>query len=147
MPIAVLTLLIGIAILGYAIWCTIVSIRNQSWPEVEAVIVSATVEEEYNEGTYYKPKITYRYSVNGSEFIGWRIKVAEGMTSSSPRRPQRIVAKYPMGTTVRAKYSPTDPSLSVLEPGPNFSIVMLFLFAYIITGTGWNWLTGAVILN
>ena len=147
MPIAVLILLIGIAILAYAIWCAIVSIRNRSWPEVEAVIVSANVEEEYNEGIYYKAKITYRYSVNGFDFIGSRIKIAEDMTYSSPRRPQRIVAKYPKGTTLRAKYSPTDPSLSVLESGPNFSIVMLFLVAHIIIVMAWNWLTGAVILE
>lgn len=147
LPIAVVTLAIGIVILGYAIWCLIVSIRILTWPSVEALIVSATIEEEYNEGVCYRSKITYRYLIDEHEFTSSRIRIGPERLSGSQKFPQKVIAKYPAGTRVRAWYSPKDPSRSVLERGANFSIVFLIFGAYVFIVSAWNWLIGAVILG
>jgi hypothetical protein len=91
-PIAVAMLLIGTALMGYCIWCLAISLRSRSWPEVEATILSATVEEVHDEGVRYSSQIAYRYCVAGRDLTSSRVRIGSQILSGSPRRSQKHVS-------------------------------------------------------
>jgi hypothetical protein len=147
LPIAVTLLLLGAALVGYTLWCLVVSFRSRSWPEVAATVVSARVVENRDEGTRYEFQMSYRYSIDGREFTSSRVRIGGQILSGSPGSPNKQMSAYPPGKKIRVHYCPTNPSLSVLEPGPHFPDLLLLVLESVIVTNAWNLLTGAVILK
>src|SRR5262245_31432266 len=101
---------------GMCIACVIPvwkSLVAQNWVETPCTIVSSAVASKMDsDGTSYAPEIHYHYSLDGGEFKGDQYSF---MTLWSERNwAQRIVDRYPAGSTSVCYYNPKNPGQSVL---------------------------------
>ena len=89
-----------------------------NWLYVQGVVTSSSVHEyEYDDSDGYdhegyRAKVFYSYSLNEISYIGNR--VAYGALDSEA---YSIVHRYPVGKNINVYIKPSDPNVSVLEPG------------------------------
>lgn len=149
-------LIFGLIILIFAIQTSIVSIESEDWPTAEGIITSSMIdsyeERDTSTGdddfpptytTYYEPKITYSYSVNGAEYSSDKISFSRTRFVIQSDA-QEVIEKYSTGTNVTVYYNPDNPSEAVLEPGIQNSggmicgtigaVVFIILGALIVLG-------------
>jgi hypothetical protein len=87
--------------------------KQRDWHQVEGVVLSSSVH--WGGGTAV-PDIHYEYTYEGRKFRADRFRSFElHMSFGSPSRD--IVARYPVGKSVRVYVNPKDPYFSVLVPG------------------------------
>jgi hypothetical protein len=91
----------------------------QQWPSVTGTITeSTTVGSFQNCGRgrtwIEEPKVSYTYTVEGQEFTGHTIAIAEMDTASKQAALDKI-APYPVGQEVPVFYNPKSPDDAVLE--------------------------------
>lgn len=92
---------------------------SQFWQEGEGVVGAAEVErivrrDEDSRIITYLPRVTYTYTVEGSEFRGDQIGFGK-FEFSTAKNAEALVDKYPVGRKVKVFYNPLDPQESVLE--------------------------------
>lgn len=110
----------------------------REWPSTEGEILSGKVTEhrvrelpftrrEYYRGDRYQYRysssISYRYTVDGQEFVSSQISMAKKFDSYFSTLPGRgdaayegsWLAKYPVGKHVSVYYDPNDPANALLE--------------------------------
>lgn len=107
---------------------------SSDWPIVRGVIDSSWVESQADsEGsTTYDAEVVYRYTVEGVDHLGNRIRFGE-ISTSDPGDAQEIVNRYPVDLEVAVYFDRADPGDSVLEPGvhlstwavPGFGVIFL----------------------
>ena len=70
----------------------------------------------YNQRTSFFPNISYRYEVNGKEYVNDQYAQRASLVN---RRSlvERTVKKYPVGSKVTVFYDPQDPQVAYLEKG------------------------------
>ncbi len=114
--------------------------RSTNWPTTPGIVTESYVlRNNEEEGTFYIPRIHYRYRVNGKEYLGTRITTGQGSESLDREAAAKIVAQYPEGSRVTVYHHPRRPGYSVLEPGrgPGNWIVLIFLLACLIAAAIW----------
>jgi hypothetical protein len=93
---------------------------SEDWPSTEGVIITSEVKTDFGKSDDVDPKhnaaITYRYTVDGTEYTGERISFA-GQTFLKKGRADSLVMRYNVGKRVKVYYNPKTPHVSVLEPG------------------------------
>jgi len=90
---------------------------SNSWPVVQGKILSSEVGSYLSRSAMrYIPKISYEFEVDGEVFTGKKVMFAD-VESSSKGSPQRLVSKYPQGSSADVYYKPENPAVSVLLPG------------------------------
>ena len=147
-PIAIILIVICLALMAYLFWSLVNGIRAAGWPEVEGVVVKSFVEEERDDGTRHRARITYRYKVGEVEYTGSRIRFGrEEVVSRSARKASSFVANYPVGARTLIRYHPHRPSVSVLQTGVSGAIIFGFGAVAVILLNGWNALVGNVVLK
>jgi hypothetical protein len=86
-----------------------------SWDETPCVIESSTLHyETSDDGTTYRPDITYSYAYGDGDYYGSRYTFAEG-TSSGRNRHQKAVDRYRPGNRAVCYVNPNNPEESVLS--------------------------------
>ena len=118
-------------------------LSSRNWLATQGRITFASIDtrrstDEDGTSTSYGAAILYSYHVSGQEFQGARRTFSDVRTSSI-KRAQRILERYPQGSSVTVYYHPEDPSLSVLEPGVGWfsyigGIIVFGLFVFGILG-------------
>ena len=78
-----------------------------------------------------RPKIMYRYHLDGNNYESSRIVVG-GMWETSGNGPAQLVRQFPTGAVARAVVDPTDPSYSVLIPGIRVHQILATFFGVVI---------------
>jgi hypothetical protein len=133
-------IVIGAAMIGYAIRMTGRARQSLSWPSTEGEIAHSavlykteTAATTSNAGTY-QADISYRYKVNGVNYSSSQISLLD--FSSTAARAESIVRNYPDKSTVRVYYNPSDFSESVLEPGGAGGINLLYAIGGIFATAG-----------
>jgi hypothetical protein len=151
-PLSVLALVIGG--FGLAILAIVASSLREAavmkrWPIAEGRVLSARVEEyrkSVSRGvggararlTLYRPVLLYEYRVTEKRFQGTRVAQSPGLDRGVPEFAQKVVERYPNGSTVAVRYNPKRPDESVLEPrvpaswifGAAIGVTLLVLAAY-----------------
>jgi len=113
------------------------SFLSRSWPVVRGTVEIAKLQVDSTDGGFsYNAKIMYRYKVKGHEFIGTRIKFGDTAYAWS-WLARRLLQKYPPGTTINVRYSPHNPSLSVLDSAFSLSLYWI-LFGLFIGAVAWT---------
>ena len=137
---SVVFIVIGGAMISYAIRMTGRARQSLSWPSTEGEIAHSAVLYETdtaaatsNAGTY-KADISYRYKVKGVNYSSSKISLLD--YSSTGGRAENIVRNYPDKSTVRVYYNPSDFSESVLEPGSTGGISLLYVIGGIFATGG-----------
>jgi hypothetical protein len=112
---------IGTGILTWTAINFVYALLSRSWPKaIGAVIASDLRRSRDSEGGYlYRAEVSYRYSVDGQEFVATRSRFGDRLEVSWSAAAANLVRRYPVGTAVHVHYDPTDPSEAVLEPGIN----------------------------
>jgi hypothetical protein len=129
MIIGIIIVIVGFYFVTHQIPAITTGLQSQSWKTTTATVLSSrwlthhATGDEYNQtyegkGYMHTPEIAYSYSVKGRKFSANRYQFGDtGRRSVNEIRG--IVARYPVGRTVRVTYNPSDPSQSALEPGVN----------------------------
>ncbi len=96
--------------------------KSRNWPIAEGTVLDSSMEahqsrdEDGDIRTTYGVTIQFKYLVDGQEFQGNR-RTFSNVRTSSARRTEKILERYPPGGSVSVYYDPDDHSSSVLEPG------------------------------
>lgn len=104
------------------------------WPAVAATIVTSEVILDTDGGTSYEARVAYRYGFGGQEHKGKRIRFGDVFSLNFPSVAHASERKYRAGTTVPVRVNPTNPRVSVLEPGIN-----IFCIASILVSLFFLW--------
>jgi hypothetical protein len=132
---------IGAAILLYARSIAGKARRSLSWPSTEGMISHSAVlyrpgagSDDRDPGTY-APDVCYRYKVRGMSYSSSTITLAD--FSSTARRAQSIIDRYPDQSSVVVYYNPADPAESLLERGAPTGLTLFYLIggAFAVAGT------------
>ncbi|MBN1581564.1 MAG: DUF3592 domain-containing protein [Anaerolineae bacterium] len=89
---------------------------SQDWPSVTGEVIKSRVEVMGGERTTVRPRIVYKYTVDGQQYQGDQIRAGDKFWSV--RRSQdayKLIDHYPVGATVVVYYNPVDPAESALE--------------------------------
>ncbi len=99
---------------------------SESWPSVLGEITTSEIARYTSSGeTMYSANIHYVYKVENKEYGGSNITSSDGSTSVQSF-VKKDLKKYPVGKQVKVYYDPLFPESSLLEPGVNFWIGLLF---------------------
>lgn len=111
-----------------------------NWPIAPATILSSEVREHHQYDsdrasgrTTYEPAVKYEYSVMGLLHTGSRISFGDKKTSR--KKAGEIVAQYPVGMQVSARYNPEKVEETVLETSARGSTGnLIFGILFILIG-------------
>jgi hypothetical protein len=143
----IIVLVIGLVVLVKFGRDILLGQKSRSWPKVSGTIIQSILEthhqtdDEGDTSTTYGVSVHYRYTVSGQEFQGRRRTFSDVRTSSR-RRTEAILARYPQGGTVDVYYDPEDPSSCVLETGVGGSAYVFLAFAIVLVLVGLAGLLG-----
>jgi hypothetical protein len=103
------------------------------WPKAHGTVVVSTVSLSNG----YFPEVEYRYVHEGRSYYG--IDVNSGAVGRVSRSDvERIIAKYPVGSSVVVFVNPREPHNAVLEPGGDrFYPILFFIIGaiFVLSGT------------
>lgn len=117
-------LLVGIS-LCVAAWAVYQVRRARlqfAWNRQTATVRSATLEL----GKGFYANIEYEYLCEGRRIRGLQLQTLE-VSLPWPTSAQRMIEKYPVGSTITIYVDPNDPGNAVIEPGGDPKYLPLFL--------------------
>lgn len=100
----------------------------ESYSHVQGTVVSGTITSTRGSKgrVYYHPDITYRYTVNGLGYTGFRYRYDDHPNDYGS--VYAIVNGHPAGSTVDVYYNPLDAPDSLLSPGVDGRDMFLAFF-------------------
>ena len=118
------------------------AVDSEAWPIVEGEIEETGVLAEPGAQTaaLYTPMVRYHYRVGGVQHVSNRVAFGGVVSMSFRSWAQGIVARYRDQKTVRVHVCPTDPELSVLEPGLHWTSWMVPIVFAVFLGLGLRYL-------
>ncbi len=149
-----LALILALSGLGAVVWACVLAARALStarWPSVDGSIVEVGVltdmEMRPRGGMYgaprpttvSKPVVRYTYRVGDQTYTNDRLQF-RSTRSDTLRAAQRAVDAYEKGQAVKVYVSPSDPSISVLEPGLHWNHVARIAMACVALVVGVVWM-------
>jgi hypothetical protein len=90
------------------------------------VVPRETTDRKGRRRTDYYPVVEYTYVVDGQSYKGTRFRFWPWGTSN-PDQWQRMVADFQTARPPTVRYKPSEPSVSVVVPGPDGLDVLLVL--------------------
>jgi hypothetical protein len=131
----------GVASLVWSAWVAYLAVMSRRWPQVEATIVVSDLQRSRDSdgGYFYRPEVSYRYSVDGKEFVGSRTRFGLTVATSWSAPAVRVVQQYKVNSLVAVHYDPDEPEESVLENGIHAMVFAGFALgaALLIVGVFW----------
>jgi hypothetical protein len=123
---------------------TVRSIRKirkmQEWPRTSGQITESGVSGEWSGrgGRYLwteKPRVTYRYVVDGREHVGHQMGPTE-INTGSKRAAEKKIEPFPVGKEVDVHYDPENPADAVLrkeaDPIAIIAVILIGLLPVIL---------------
>lgn len=112
---------------------------TRRWSSTDGTVIESTVEKEFDDGTYYHLKLTYRYEVDGKSYVSSRLRAQPSSVWSWAWPARHTASRYKVGSSVRVYYSAAEPHESVLERGISWSrLATLASVTAILFGNAWN---------
>ncbi len=109
---------------------------SESWSSTTGVITHSDIRQSESDGnTMYAAEIDYNFTVDGKSYLGDRITLTSGSSStSSIRDVKEELQAYPLGASVKVYYDSELPNNAVLKPGADFFTKLIkytpFLFGF-----------------
>lgn len=132
---AFVLLLCGAVLVGVGLFAVQRHRAAANWPQAPAVVeVSEVVaERHFEDALMYRPVIRYRYTAPGGSFVGDKLATT-GHLYPKEAAARRVITRYPVGTTVMARYNPADPAEAVVERGDSGGLwfVLFGLLCWIV---------------
>ena len=113
-----------------SIWHLLSALESRSWPEARGIVMASKLQEERDSegGRLYQARVSYRYTVDGGEFVGDRACFGDSDQMGWSLFARKIVARYRPGDAVTVYYDPSQPRKAVLEPGISGAIIATLAF-------------------
>ena len=105
---------------------TRLAVESEHWVACDATVDRAWLEKHHGRrgSPRYEPRVEYRYSMNGSDYVGSRLEIP--MHRYAPSYARKKIAGLDPGATIRILYDPDDPAESVVET-PSVDWFMIFV--------------------
>ena len=116
-------------------------LHSQKWMKTKGRIISSHVDGKFErtnglEFIYIsKPVVKYEYSVGSEKYANDQISLIQ-INTSSAKRAQRVIDKYPPNTEVEVFYNPNKPDEAVLELSSPSTALIFLLIGIILAGIG-----------
>jgi hypothetical protein len=81
-------------------------------------------------------RVKYAYRVNDKDYSSQRIAWGGGSVSSLRSEAEKILAQYPVGSTVRVHYNPQKLSEAVLDPSSTGGLSVMWWMAVVMAVIG-----------
>ncbi|MEP7354743.1 MAG: DUF3592 domain-containing protein [Acidobacteriota bacterium] len=104
-----------------------------SWPIADGRILDS---KAHSDGNNYRTQLWYEYEVEGVRHVSENYHTGGNGTVSTDTA-KAVAKRYPVGRQVKVFFNPSDPSESVLEPGPWFGNFILPSISLVILLTAW----------
>lgn len=119
--IAVIFVALGSGILSWTAVNFVYALRSRRWRQAVGTVVASDLQRsrEIECGSSYRPVVSYRYSVEGQDFVASRTRFGDRLELGWAAPAVRIVRRYPVGAVIPVHYDGDDPADAVLEPGVN----------------------------
>lgn len=102
--------------------------KSKRWPSVLGEIIQSKVVRESNyEGSYYSPKVVYRYSARGRSYEGDTVQIGAGGSTGARSQAKKTVNRYLVGSQVLVYFDPEKPDRACLERRGEGGWVLYFL--------------------
>ena len=113
--IALLLVPLGALLVGVGLFALQRRGASGSWPQVPATIETSEVRpDSLGDSPMFKPLVRYRFAAPGGTFTADKLATT-GRLYPKQAAAQKVVDRYPVGTTVMARYNPADPAEAILE--------------------------------
>jgi hypothetical protein len=110
---------------------------SEDWPQVDAEIIETGVITDFGARTrLFAPLVRYRYHAGDQQLVGDCIAFGGPIETSFRWPAEHIVEHYQQGRTVRVRVCPTNPSMSVLEPGTHWYNYLMALITALFAAIG-----------
>jgi len=148
-------LLLGALLVGIGLFAMQRHRAAAHWPQAPAVIEKSEVDAErrFEGNLSYRPIVHYRYSTPHGSFVGDKLATTSRLYSKEAKA-RKVIARYALGSTVMARYNPTDPAEAVLERGVSggiwFVLFGLTCWIFPVIGAvafGFSWQVVATVLS
>ena len=129
----------------YAIYCLIRLILIRKWPATEGKIVTShKTRRTFGLRRFEDAEVAYEYAVNGRRYCA-RVIQAGGDVSDNPSKSgnniDKILAKYPIDSTVTVFYNPRFPQMACLEHSDATAVFIGLLFGPLAIAGGYYFLS------
>ena len=108
---------------------TVEGLIRKSWPTTQGIILTAKTETDTLYTDQKHVRLTYKYHVDGKQYMGKNIKADEGLPHKPEKAEELLRTTYRVSQPVTVYYKSKNPAVSVLEPGPE-------VYHYILSGLG-----------
>ena len=107
------------------------------WNEVAATVeLVEVVRESSGSGSLrevdYKLELSYRYAVDGREYIGTRYQVSRDLTASTQAEAEQRAVELRESPEIRVYVNPDDPQAAVMDQGGSLSAWMTTMFGWLL---------------
>jgi hypothetical protein len=108
------------------------------WPTVAGTITCSrlTVEEDGVGDERYRADVRFAYRVGGRDHVGSTLTWGRSTPFALRSRAAAMLAKYPLGMTVKVHYDPAGPARAVLEPLSREGMAAPLVLAASFSGAG-----------
>lgn len=143
----ILLLFCGIGTVSFVIGFYLLSklLRYRAFPTTQGAITASDVVTFTDENTtWYLPKITYTYAVNGSSFTSekWHsLAKLDSPRYRSREKAQKILSRFTDGP-VHVYYDRANPAAAFLLNGPAIHVYGLFIVGAAFCVFGWLYSIG-----
>jgi hypothetical protein len=128
--IAVIFLFVGILLTSISLYYLKLARNSAYWENTNGEITRSDITTSTGKnGTQYKANIHYKYHVYGTEYISKRVFYGSNISTSSKKRAQKLIDKYPVGQKVNVFFDPMKNSRAVIEPGARWEIKFFVIFS------------------
>ena len=113
------------------------AVDSEDWPEVAGEVEETGVlTDTSGRAVTFVPDVRYHYRVGDVQYVSNRIAFGGTVSMTFRSWGQGIVERYRNSKSVRVRVCPTNPDLSVLEPGVHWSCWFVLLIATLFVALG-----------
>jgi len=123
----------GLALLLYGSNTLYTAFSSLSWPSADGKILTSQARSA---GNTHRNLLWYEYQVDGLRHLSGDYHVGGNSTPFRDKAIQ-VAKRYPVGRLVKVFYNPSDPSESVLEPGPWYGNFIFPAISLVILLIAW----------
>lgn len=128
---------VGVAVLARTMRQLWRARESLNWPIIEAQVQETRIDESRGRHSRYIPFVRYRYECGDSVYEGNRIIFSgQSVSTGSFDEAKQFMAQFNVGMRIPIRVCPTNPNLSVIEPGfdPRWWVPLVFALMVILVG-------------
>ncbi len=136
-----------LAFLLLGMWCLALGtikategLKARSWPKAKGRVISSRIQEMKTQQKIRIARlcfdIDYLYLVGDEVYDGHRVNVG-WRCFGSESKINEMARRYPSGRQVDVYYNPQNPSISMLEPGLDWSVFFLWGVGLVSLSVAW----------